>query len=66
MSVPNTVATTVERLATLRLSFIASTSAGYLNGSLQASNEKLFQTKLNLPSGLLKLYSMMTKIGRKR
>ena len=55
MRVPNTVATAVERLATLRLSFMASTSAGYLNGLDQASMEKLFQTKLNFPSGLLKL-----------
>ena len=41
-----------------RLSFIASTSAGYWNGSRQASSENDFQTKLNFPAGLLKLYNI--------
>jgi hypothetical protein len=66
MSAPKTVATLVESAATLRLSFKASKSGWYLNGSRQASREKAFQTKLNFPSGRLKLYRMITKIGRKR
>ena len=66
MSVPNTVATAVESAATWRLSFIDSYSASYANGFRQASMENAFQTKLNLPAGLLKLYSTITKIGRNR
>ena len=66
MSVPNIVATSVESAATRRLSFIASTSASYANGLRQASSENAFHTKLNLPAGLLKLYSTITKIGRNR
>src|SRR4051794_19868659 len=66
MRAPNTVATAVEIAATLRLSFMASTSAGYLKGSAHASRENSFQTKLNFPAGLLKLYRMITKIGRNR
>src|SRR5437899_3212900 len=53
--VPNTVAIKVDRAATTMLSRIASTSAGYRNGSSQAATENPFQTKLNLPAGLLKL-----------
>ncbi len=35
-------------------------------GSRHASSENAFQTKLNFPAGLLKLYSIVTKMGRKR
>ena len=41
-------------------------AASNANGCRQASSEKDFQTKLNLPDGLLKLYSTITKIGRNR
>src|SRR5262245_1910400 len=53
--VPNAVASKVDSAATRRLRRIASTSAGYRNGSSQAATENPFQTKLNLPAGLLKL-----------
>ncbi len=52
---PKTIATPVEIAATWSESFMASTSDWYLNGSRQASSEKDFQTKLNRPSGWLKL-----------
>ncbi len=61
-----TAAATVATAATSRLTRIASTRAGNLNGSFHAASENDFQTKLNLPTGSLKLYATTTKIGRNR
>ena len=56
----------VEMAATRRLTSSASTRAGYLNGSCQASSEKPFHTKLNFPIGLLNEKATMTATGRNR
>ena len=52
--------------ATLRLSSRASTRAGYLNGSFQASSEKPFQTKLNFPTGALNEKATITATGQEQ
>ena len=65
-SVPSTVAMIVEMRATSRLTFNASASAGYLKGCFQASSEKPFQVRLNLPTGALKLKMTMTASGMNR
>src|SRR5262245_16900794 len=53
----------VDTSATLIDSSMASTSAGYLNGSRHAPSENPFQTKLNFPTGSLNEKRTITKIG---
>ena len=53
MSVPSTVAMSVEMPAILRLSHSASVRASSLNGSPQLSSVNSCQMKLNRPTGLL-------------